>query len=150
MLLFARLVWALQSLSYVFRLSFMFWGAVDEAEVAKRKARELAEGTIKAGNAVDVGKVTLRYEVLERAALLAHWAWMGALTVFAMPDFTTGLAFFMLAQFASGMLIAVAFGVGHNGMLVYDADKKPGFAELQVTTTRNITGGKGIPQVCRR
>lgn len=24
-------------------------------------------------------------------------------------------------------------------MLVYDADKKPGFAELQVTTTRNVT-----------
>ena len=38
----------------------------------------------------------------------------------------------------AGLLLAVAFGVGHNGMAVYDADKAPGFAELQVTTTRNV------------
>ena len=34
----------------------------------------------------------------------------------------------------SGLLIAIAFGVGHNGMPVFDADKKPGFAELAVRT----------------
>lgn len=114
LLLFARLIWALQSLAYVFRLSFMFWGAVDNAEVAKRKAKELQEGNTKAGNTVDIGKVVLRYELLERGALLMHWAWMGALMVHTM-DARTAFAFFMLAQFTSGMLIAVAFGVGHNG-----------------------------------
>jgi hypothetical protein len=38
------------------------------------------------------------------------------------------------------------FGLGHNGMAVYDATSRPDFWKLQVTTTRNITGGHGIPQ----
>lgn len=31
-------------------------------------------------------------------------------------------------------------------MATYDADKRPDFWKLQVTTTRNITGGHGFPQ----
>jgi hypothetical protein len=31
-------------------------------------------------------------------------------------------------------------------MAVYDAETRPDFWSLQVTTTRNITGGHGIPQ----
>lgn len=51
---------------------------------------------------------------------------------------TGALAFFAISQLLSGLLIAIVFGVGHNGMRVIDADKKPGFAELQVLTTRNV------------
>jgi fatty acid desaturase len=43
-------------------------------------------------------------------------------------------------------MLALVFGLGHNGMAVYDADKRPDFWKLQVTTTRNITGGHGFPQ----
>merc|ERR1711956_185755 len=34
----------------------------------------------------------------------------------------------------------------HNGMATYDAETRPDFWKLQVTTTRNIIGGHGIPQ----
>jgi fatty acid desaturase len=43
-----------------------------------------------------------------------------------------------VSQTFAGLLLAIAFGVGHNGMTIYDSDKKPGFCELQVTTTRNV------------
>lgn len=130
LLLFARATWALQSFAYVFRLGSLYWGAVAKEEVEKK-----AQGAV--GNVVDVHKVSLRYEVLERVALLAHWAWFGALMALTM-DATTAACYFAVSQTASGLLIALAFGTGHNGMLVYDADAKPGFAELQVTTTRNV------------
>lgn len=38
-----------------------------------------------------------------------------------------------------GIFLALVFGLGHNGMSTYDADKRPDFWKLQVTTTRNIT-----------
>merc|ERR1712008_580502 len=33
----------------------------------------------------------------------------------------------------------------HNGMATYDAETRPDFWKLQVTTSRNITGGHGFP-----
>lgn len=136
LLLFARLTWALQSFAYVFRVSGMYWGSVKAEEVAAVKAKAVAAAT-KAGNALDVSRVTLRYEGAERMALLGHWAWYTALMAATM-DARTAAAYFVVSQTAAGLLIALAFGTGHNGMTVYDADKKPGFAELQVTTTRNV------------
>lgn len=35
-------------------------------------------------------------------------------------------------------MLALAFGVGHNGMAMYDQDAVPPFAEHQILTTRNI------------
>jgi hypothetical protein len=31
-----------------------------------------------------------------------------------------------------GLFLALVFGLGHNGMAVYDADKRPDFWKLQV------------------
>ena len=36
-------------------------------------------------------------------------------------------------------LLALVFGLGHNGMAVYDAAHRPDYWKLQVTTTRNVT-----------
>jgi len=66
-----------------------------------------------------------------------HYFWYVGIMVTTM-DLPTALAFIFVSQTFSGLLIALAFGVGHNGMAIYDADKKPGFAELQITTTRNV------------
>ena len=49
-----------------------------------------------------------------------------------------GLAHLLVAQCGCGLLLAVAFGLGHNGMAVHDAHARPGFAALQVSTTRNV------------
>jgi len=49
------------------------------------------------------------------------------------------VAYFFLAQCACGLMLALVFGLGHNGMAVYPADQRPDFWKLQVTTTRNVT-----------
>jgi fatty acid desaturase len=54
--------------------------------------------------------------------------------------------YFFTATCFCGLVMALVFGLGHNGMATYDADARPDFWKLQVTTTRNITGGHGIPQ----
>ena len=42
------------------------------------------------------------------------------------------LVFVFVSQTFSGLLLAVAFGLGHNGMATIDADKRYGFAQWQV------------------
>merc|ERR1711924_137744 len=37
-----------------------------------------------------------------------------------------------------GLLIGIAFGVGHNGMALYDHANPPPFGVLQISTTRNV------------
>jgi fatty acid desaturase len=54
--------------------------------------------------------------------------------------------YWMTATCSSGLFLALVFGLGHNGMATYEAEKRPDFWNLQVTTTRNITGGHGMPQ----
>lgn len=127
-LFFARLTWAMQSFAYVFRLESMYWGAASPTAglVTDAKVAATQPG------------VTLHYEVAERAMLILHYAWVFGLAFFGCNTLLQAVAFVLAAETAGGWLLALAFGVGHNGMRVYDADKRPGFAELQVTTTRNV------------
>ena len=75
--------------------------------------------------------------MLERVALLTHYAWYCGL-IYATMTPGNAAVFVAVSQMFSGLLIAIAFGVGHNGMPCVDADRKPGFAELAITTTRNV------------
>ena len=141
LLLFARATWALQSFAYVFRLSFLYWGSnsKEEVEAQKKKAGvPSAVTSAAAGNVVDVDAVQLRWEIGERLVLLGHWAWFLSLMYFTM-DARTAAWFLLTSQTMSGLLIALAFGTGHNGMLTYDADKKPGFNELSVSGVKAVT-----------
>jgi len=89
----------------------------------------------------------LQYPLLERAGLILHYTWMFALsTGFGRFSVAYSIAYFMIATCSCGLFLALVFGLGHNGMATYDADARPDFWKLQVTTTRNITGGHGIPQ----
>jgi acyl-lipid Delta6-acetylenase / acyl-lipid (9-3)-desaturase len=134
LLLFARLTWALQSFGYVFRVESLYWGASDsEKSIEKAKA----EAGSAAGNVIDINKVKLKYEVGERVALIMHYLGYASLMYFYMTP-STALIFFAISQTWAGLLIAIAFGVGHNGMPVFDAVGRPGFAELSVRTTRNV------------
>merc|ERR1712086_97193 len=60
----------------------------------------------------------LQYPILEKVTLAIHYIWC----------------------------LAFVTGLGHNGMAVYNADTGPDFWSLQVTTSRNIIGGHGIPK----
>lgn len=89
----------------------------------------------------------LQYPVLERLAIIVHYAWSIAfVSAMGRHSVAYSAALFLLMTCSCGFLLAIVFGLGHNGMATYDADARPDFWKLQVTTTRNITGGHGFPQ----
>jgi cytochrome b involved in lipid metabolism/fatty acid desaturase len=96
---------------------------------------------------LEMEKFGLQYSKLEKLGVTLHWAWMIALSSgFGKFSLGYGLAYFLTATCSCGFFLAIVFGLGHNGMATYDADARPDFWKLQVTTTRNITGGHGFPQ----
>lgn len=89
----------------------------------------------------------LAYPISEKVLLLMFHAWVFAVsTGFGQWSIPYSCAFYLLHTCSSGLFLALVFGLGHNGMATYDAETRPDFWKLQVTTTRNITGGHGIPQ----
>jgi len=160
-LLFARITWALSSLSYAFQVDIGLFGSSDGVSVSKEVAARVAaaaggaSGADRARAAADAAKAAasvaaaagsagaLRYPLAERVLLALHYCWYLTLA-FAPNSLPVALCFVLVSQGLSGILLAAAFGVGHNGMTVYDADKRPGFAELQITTTRNVNDGWGV------
>jgi acyl-lipid Delta6-acetylenase / acyl-lipid (9-3)-desaturase len=123
-LLLARLSWLNESFKTAFGL-----GAASENAALELKAKGL------------------QYPVLEKAGILLHYGWVIAVSSgFGRFSLLYSTAFFLLMTCSCGLMLALVFGLGHNGMAVYDADKRPDFWKLQVTTTRNITGGHGFPQ----
>jgi len=89
----------------------------------------------------------LQYPLGEKVFIALHYAWVVAF-VSGYGRFSVGysIGLFLLMTCSCGFFLAIVFGLGHNGMAVYDADARPDFWKLQVTTTRNITGGHGFPQ----
>jgi cytochrome b involved in lipid metabolism len=123
-LLLARLSWLNESFKYAFGL-----GAASENAKLERERKGL------------------QYPVLEKVGVTLHWVWMVALASgFGRFSIAYSLMYFFTATCFCGLVLALVFGLGHNGMATYDADARPDFWKLQVTTTRNITGGHGIPQ----
>ena len=126
LLFFARITWAMQSFCFAFEVQD---GMFENNEVAVRAKLAADKG----------GKVRgMRYPVVEKALILAHYCWVGALCFGLTSSPLVGLAHLLLAQTVCGLLLAVVFGLGHNGMAVHDAHARPGFAALQVSTTRNV------------
>lgn len=121
-LFFARLSWANESIKMVF-------GAATKG-------------------ATNEDKGSMQYPVLEQIGLGLHYAALGTV-MYNMPGGPLHAAlFFLLAQTLCGLLLAVVFGLGHNGMAVYPADERPDFWKLQVSTTRNITSNWFVDWFC--
>jgi cytochrome b involved in lipid metabolism/fatty acid desaturase len=89
----------------------------------------------------------LAYPITERLLIILFHSWTIILSSgffrFSIPY---SIAYYLTATCSCGLFLALVFGLGHNGMPTYDADKRPDFWKLQVTTTRNIIGGHGFPQ----
>lgn len=123
-LLLARLSWLNES----FKVSFGLGAATENAKL-------------------ELATKGLQYPIMEKVAMILHYSWVFALSSgFGRFSLAYSTAFFLLMTCSCGLFLAVVFGLGHNGMATYDADKRPDFWKLQVTTTRNITGGHGVPQ----
>jgi fatty acid desaturase len=79
--------------------------------------------------------------------IMLHHAWaLAFVTGYGRFPALYSIALYLTMTCSSGFFLAIVFGLGHNGMATYDADARPDFWKLQVTTTRNITGGHGVPQ----
>jgi acyl-lipid Delta6-acetylenase / acyl-lipid (9-3)-desaturase len=123
-LLLARLSWLNESFKVAFGL-----GAATENAALEMKAKGL------------------QYPTLEKLGITLHYVWMAAVSSgFGSFSLWYSFAYFMLCTCSCGFMLAIVFGLGHNGMATYDADKRPDFWKLQVTTTRNIIGGSGFSQ----
>ena len=119
-----------------------------------QSARELSSATLKS---YSVGSYDLRFSVCPGLILrqlgttctgiIVHHLWVLAYcTGFGRFGLAYSTALFFLSTCSCGLFLALVFGLGHNGMATYDAETRPDFWKLQVTTTRNIIGGHGFPQ----
>jgi len=118
----ARLSWLQQSLAYVFP-------AFDTD--GSRGGR-----IIKGSNPPMA--MPIPYEWMERLSLVLHYVWYFAVA-YSAPSLTDALLYVVLSNVSCGLSLALVFGLGHNGMAVYDAAHRPDYWKLQVTTTRNVT-----------
>ena len=97
--------------------------------------------------AIELKEKGLQYPKMEKIAIAVHHLWVMVLcSGFGKFSIPYALAYFFISTCSSGLFLAVVFGLGHNGMSTYDANARPDFWKLQVTTTRNITGGHGVPK----
>lgn len=112
-LLLARMAWSHQSWVFVF-------GGHGQLSVR--------------GAAID--KSMIQYPTLERLGLLVHYSCL--LWMFSYMPLVNAVCFYFGAQCMCGLMLALVFGLGHNGMAVYPADERPDFWKLQVSTTRNV------------
>jgi fatty acid desaturase len=113
-LLFARLAWAHQSWVFV-------WGGAGQHSVA----------------AAHIDRKMIQYPKTEKTFLILHY--IGLLWIMSHMSFSHAIMYFLTAQCSCGIMLALVFGLGHNGMAVYAAEERPDFWKLQVTTTRNVT-----------
>jgi acyl-lipid Delta6-acetylenase / acyl-lipid (9-3)-desaturase len=115
LLLFARFAWAYQSWVFV-------WGGWGQHSVAAAK----------------IDQKHMKYPLAEKICLALHYTFIGAIMA-NMPSVFSALMYFVVGQTSCGLMLALVFGLGHNGMAVYPANERPDFWKLQVTTTRNVT-----------
>lgn len=122
-LLFARLAWAHQSWVFV-------WGGAGQHSV----------------KGAQIDRAHMQYPTLEKIALVLHYA--ALLWVMSCMPVFHAIAYFVVAQTACGLFLAIVFGLGHNGMAVYPADERPDFWKLQVSTTRNVKSTLFVDWFC--
>lgn len=112
-LLFARLSWAHQSWVFV-------WGGYGQHSV----------------QAASIDRKNNKYVTAERYLLVVHYICL--LWIMSNMSLFNAVMYFFVAQTSCGLMLALVFGLGHNGMAVYPANERPDFWKLQVTTTRNV------------
>ncbi|CAM9417760.1 unnamed protein product [Choristocarpus tenellus] len=125
-LLVARISWILQSFLFVF-------DTLPGASLWRTNGSETERRTTTLMN-------------LERAGLIGHYLWLGIVLV-QMPV-PLAVAWFLTSEMVCGVLLALVFGLGHNGMSTYEPDDRPDFWKLQVTTTRNVKSNWFVDWFC--
>lgn len=113
-LFFARMAWAQQSLGFIF-------GGLGVQSV----------------KLMHIDQNHTKYKRLEMLGLISHY--IGFLWICSFKPVLNGIFYFVAGQCLCGLMLALVFGLGHNGMKVYKANERPDFWVCQVSTTRNVT-----------
>jgi fatty acid desaturase len=73
---------------------------------------------------------------------MLHYIWYGAIMFYFMNVWQS-ILFIVVTQTATGLLLAMAFSLNHNGMAVLDSGSqaKVDFPNLQAMTGRDVSGG---------
>jgi fatty acid desaturase len=90
----------------------------------------------------------LENQAMELGTLGIHYAINIAVMYKSGFSLPFALFWWFWAQGSCGLMLALVFGLGHNGMSVYEAEKKPEWYKHQITTTRNITGNVLVHWFC--
>lgn len=79
---------------------------------------------------------------IEFNTLMVHYIWYASVLLFTMNSISEALLFFVVSQATTGVLLATAFSLGHNGMTIYQkgAFASMDFNRLQVQTGRDVSG----------
>jgi len=133
LLLIARLSWLQQGIQFAWNIKEdgIFNNAVKSKDLEKLQEASL----------------TGSEKYIEQALLIAHHTWV-ILLCSNRPTFLSAFAFWFTAQAVCGFLLFVITSLGHNGLIVYEADERPDYWKLQVTTTRNISGNWFVHWLC--
>jgi len=82
-----------------------------------------------------------RTGVVETVLLVAHFGAYLALVFWVLSPLRA-VAFVALQQGLFGLYLGCAFAPNHKGMPIYSSDSDLGFVRRQVTTARNVSGGR--------
>jgi len=134
LLCIARLAWLQQGIQYTFRIKF------DQFIFANATVSE---------DLATVQKASLQgfERFCECTLIVAHHYWVYLLCS-QRPTIAGAWGFWFLAQAVCGQILFAVTSLGHNGLPVYEADERPDYWKLQVTTTRNISGNWFVHWLC--
>lgn len=80
-------------------------------------------------------------KLVEASTLLLHWTlYIGAMTLSLTP--LRAIAFFLISQASSGLMLALVFSLNHSGMPIYSAKES---AELEFYRKQVLTGRDVLP-----
>jgi fatty acid desaturase/predicted heme/steroid binding protein len=81
-----------------------------------------------------------KQQFFECSGLFIHYVWYLSLIFFCMT-WKEAILFLFLSQSAAGVLLACAFTLNHNGMVIYDSGTQAQleYNKLQITTGRDVT-----------
>ena len=128
----ARLSWLHQSVIFAWRLDDGMFANATANDNLKKSQEAALKGT---------------EQRLEQGLLVLHHVWV-ALLCSQRPTLASALAFWFTAQAICGLVLFGITSLGHNGLPVYEANERPDYWKLQVTTTRNISGNAFVHWLC--
>ena len=105
-------------------------------------------GTATENAEMEMKRKGLQYPISEKVCITLHYVWRFAfISAYGKNSWMVCIGLYLLMNSSFGLAAAHIIGLNHNGMATYEADEsRPDFWTLQVSTARNIVGGRYFPE----